>query len=373
MADDDQPFARPAPEPVYEPIGRGAGSAPWEDDDDGVPEPVPGVRLSAGLVLLGPIRTLGSVRFWTLAAGTTLGTWAAAAAAVMVLAPIDRQSDWFDAALLVYALAATLLPAAAAFLAVHWGMACYERCVASPEREVIGAIRPALLATAVRGLALAALVFCVLQLQALLAGAPNAVAVAAAGVVAVEGLVFGAMGVGIMAAVRDGRRGRAAGWALAGVMVAGSAGAAAAMVPWVRAVEPVTVAVNVQWGPGGTRVAYQCSSVGAGVAEVHHTERIMWLAAASPSVVLLALGTEADPAGAVLGWVPAALQEAADGTQVPCVHGEPRAKDAPGTPLALVGVGFQVLVAGALLAAGRTRAARIMPGRSGGPRKRGPA
>lgn len=55
-----------------------------------------------------------------------------------------------------------------------------------------------------------------------------------------------------------------------------------------RPVEPVTVAVNVQWGPAGTRQAYQCSEVPAGVAEVYHTERIMWLAAFSPSVVFLA-------------------------------------------------------------------------------------
>lgn len=44
----------------------------------------------------------------------------------------------------------------------------------------------------------------------------------------------------------------------------------------------------------------------------------MWLGAFSPSVVFLALGADADPAGVVLGWVPAAMQEAGDGTQVPC-------------------------------------------------------
>lgn len=96
---------------------------------------------------------------------------------------------------------------------------------------------------------------------------------------------------------RESRLARVAGLALAGIVVAGSAGGTGD-----RGSECAV-------GTAGTRQAYQCSEVPGGVAEVHHTERIMWLAAISPSVVFLALGADADPAGVVLGWVPAAMQE----------------------------------------------------------------
>lgn len=359
MADDDQPAVHPAPEPFYEPIGAnpgGTGSPSWEDDDDGGREQVRGGRPGMQLALADVVRSIRTARFWAQAGGAVLGTWAAAAAAVVTFASLGQGSGGYNAPMLVYALAATLVPSVAAFLAVAWGMQCHGQAAAAREPAVGGRILPALLATTFRGLVLAALTFCVLMLQSLAAGGSGAVAAAAAGVTAVEGAVFGAVGVGVAAAVRKSGPARVAGWVLAGILVAGSAGAAAALVPLVRAVEPVTVAMNVQWGPAGTRQAYECSGVPAGVAEVYHTERIMWLAAISPSVVFLALGADTDPAGAVLGWVPAAIQEAGDGTQVPCVNGEPLTRDSARMPLPVVGIAGQAIVAGALLAAGNRAA-----------------
>jgi hypothetical protein len=357
MADDDQPAVHPVAEPYYEPIGanaHGPGGPAWEDDDGGL-EQVRTGRMGLQLALADLAGSVRTVRFWALAGGAVLGTWAASAAAVVMFASLGQGSGGYHAPLLVYALAATLMPSVAAFIAVAWGMQCHRQMAAAGE-PAAGGIVPALLATTFRGVVLAALALCVLMLQALVAGAPGAVAAAAAGATAVEGAVFGAVGVGVAAAAGNSGPARVAGWALAAILVAGSAGAAAALVPLVRVVEPVTVAVNVQWGPAGTRLAYQCSEVPAGVAEVYHTERIMWLAAISPSVVFLGLGADADPAGVVLGWVPAALQEAGDGTQVPCVDGEPRARDSARMPLPVVGIAAQALVAGALLAAGNKAA-----------------
>lgn len=359
MAGDDQPPVRPVAEPFYEPIGAhagGPGGVGWENDDDGGPEKVHGGRLGMRLAFADLLRSIRTVRFWTLAGGAVLGTWFASTTAVVMFGSLVQGSDGYNAPLLVYALAATLMPSVAAFPAVAWGMQCHRQMGAARAPAAGGVILPALLATTFRGFVLAGLTLCALTLQALLAGAPGAVAAVAAGVTAVEGAVFGAVGVGVAAAAGNSGPARVAGGALAAILVAGSAGAAAALVPLVRVVEPVTVAMNVQWGPAGSRQAYQCSEVPAGVAEVYHTERIMWLAAISPSVVFLALGADADPAGAVLGWVPAALQEAAEGTQVPCVNGEPRANDSAPMPLPVVGIAGQAVVAGALLAAG-TKAA----------------
>lgn len=47
---------------------------------------------------------------------------------------------------------------------------------------------------------------------------------------------------------------------------------------------------------------------------------------------------------------------AGDGTQVPCVNGEPLAKDSARMPLPLVGNAGQAIVAGVVLAAGNRAA-----------------
>jgi hypothetical protein len=97
----------------------------------------------------------------------------------------------------------------------------------------------------------------------------------------------------------------------------------------------------------GTPIAYECSAVTAGTTEVYRTERIMWLPAASPSVVLLMLA--GDSGNELLGSLSTEMQSAADGVQVPCVNGEPRSKDAPRVPLPAIGLLLQAAVAAALL------------------------
>jgi hypothetical protein len=144
-----------------------------------------------------------------------------------------------------------------------------------------------------------------------------------------------------------------------------------ALFPAVRAEEPVTVVLNIERGPDGVPVAYDCAAEIVGVAEVFHTERIMWLAAPNPMMifVMVAAGAEggsdayADYTSAlggpgVLGWFPMALQATADGTQVPCVNSEPKAAGSFQTPLAAMGLAMQGGLAVGLLAAGHHAARR---------------
>ena len=116
--------------------------------------------------------------------------------------------------------------------------------------------------------------------------------------------------------------------------------------------------MNVVWGPGHTRVAYECSTELVGLAEVFHTERIVWLVAANPVVMFAMLASGGDTGEEALGWMPGALQEAADGTQVPCVNAEPRTKDAVRMPLEVIGLATQGVLAGGFLAGGQLAARR---------------
>ncbi|MEQ7738301.1 hypothetical protein, partial [Escherichia coli] len=105
----------------------------------------------------------------------------------------------------------------------------------------------------------------------------------------------------------------------------------------------------VERAPDGTPVAYQCSAISAGISEVYRTERIVWMPAASPSVVFVMLAGQAGDGADLFGWLAAALQDAADGSSIPCIGGEPRSKDTPRMPLAVLGLLLQTAVAGVLL------------------------
>lgn len=360
VADDPKPAAGLHQEPVFEPIGPGTdndarAAGPHEDADTGL-HGFPRARFArANLdrVLADWLAGIRTIRFWFSVAAAVLGTWAATGA-VVLLAPSGGEGSPLVQPLLVYSLASALMPATAAFLAVTWGVHAEGRFRARPGRPGGSLLNP-VLATALRGMALGALVLGVLLVQAWIAGAPGTVAAVSAGVVLVECVVFGAIGAGLSAWAGRRRLAPAAGWMLCIAFVAGAPAAAIALLPLVRAEEPVTVALNVEWAPDGTRVAFRCSEIDGGVSEIYHTERLMWLPALSPPVLFLMLGAEVDKAGHVLGWVPAALQEAADARQVPCVQGQPRSRDEPRMPMALVGFLGQAAVAGAIVAGGYRR------------------
>lgn len=371
VADDPQPAAGIPREPFFEPIGPDADNSSGEDRNEGADtgrsgHPRPGFA-KANLVpgVADWLISMTTIRFWATVAAAVLCTWAAAGS-VVLLAPPGGGDGPEVFPLLVYSLASALMPGTAGLLAVAWGAHAEVRFRGRRGRTEGFALVAVLLATALRGLVLGAVVLGVLLVQAWIAGAPGAVAAVSAGVVLVECGVFGAMGAGLSAWAGRPRLANAAGWLLALAFVAGAPAAAIGLVPLVRVEERVTVALNVERAPDGTRLAFRCSGIDAGITEVYHTERLMWLPALSPSVLFLMVGAEADRDGKVLGWVPAALQEAADGTQVPCVQGQPRSREEPRAPLPAMGLLGQAAIAGALMAGGY-RSTRHRDGPRGNP------
>ena len=355
-----QDEGRRGDDPVYEAIGPGwnNGTQDMQDDAGWSPRPAGPARVALAAAagdLLASVRTL---RFWLVAAAVPLATCLFAVALIGVAAPDDMQPE--EARWLGCLLAAAMMPASSALLAVHWGLLGSRRPSARnpPSGLDPGPLAP-FLAVAARGLAVAVIALILLVLQAGLAGVSAAgTAGASAGVVVLEFAIFGAVGAGVSALLRRRLWASILGWTVAVVLVLGNAVAVWALIPAVRADEPVAVAMNVVWGPGHTRVAYECSTELVGLAEVFHTERIVWLVAANPVVMFAMLASGGDSGEEALGWMPGALQEAADGTQVPCVNAEPRTKDTVRMPLEVIGLATQGVLAGGFLAGGQLAARR---------------
>ncbi|WP_235423585.1 hypothetical protein [Pseudarthrobacter chlorophenolicus] len=370
MPDQRQPSGSPAPEPFFEPIGRDPGppgadpsGSPntWDDDgDDGGRTAGPALRAAVLSAVVAWRGSMVSLRFWAVAVGAACAAWALAAGLVWALAAAEGdQAGLVPASPLIYVLASSLLPAAAALVGMHWGMACQLRRAA--DGEPYGGFLPAVLATALQCLVFAVLVLVSLLIQAAVAGGPGSVAATAAGLAAGEGILFGAMGVAVAALVARPVLANVAGWVLGLFLVAGTLVAGALLVPAVRSEEPVTVALNVHRDADGTPVAYECSQIPAGTVEVYRTERIMWLPPVSPIVVLMMLAGEPGPGQELPGWLSAELQTAADGTRVPCVNGEPRNLDSPRMPLAAAGLLLQAGLTGVLLGGAHVAASRRRP------------
>lgn len=358
--DDRQDTDRPGEEPVYEPIGPGwnAGTREAADDAGWEPQPAGPARVALSLAFSDWLRSVRTVRFWLVSAAVPLVTSLAAWILVVAVAPQAQQADQLFGA---YLLAAALIPATSSFLALHWAVA---RVRHFPGHRGGGPISPvpgplaAFFAVAARGPLVAALALLLLSVLAGIAGVSADMAGTAAGVVVLEFAVFGAIGAGLSEMFRRRWLAVTFGWTVAGALVVGNAVAVWALLPAVRADEPVAVTMNVVRGSGGIPEAYECAPELAGMAEVFHTERIVWMLASNPVVLLIMLADEGEGNREVMGWMHGVLQEAADGTQVPCVNGEPRTKDDPRMPLEVVGLVTQGVLAGGILAGGQVAAVR---------------
>lgn len=348
-------------EPVYVPIGPGWNGSFQDGEDDAGwgPRPLGLVQVALAAAVRDWLRSVRTVRFWLLAAGVPVAT--SAAAWVLLAAAIVPREDPHQAGGLfwVYLLAAAFMPATSVFLAAHWGVAGLHRLHRhrAPAPRDPGPLA-VFLAVAGRGLVVAALALLLLLVHARLAGVSDAMAGVAAGVVALEFAVFGAVGAGVSALLRRRLWAALAGWGVAAAFVVGNAAAFSALLPAVRTEEPVAVAMNVQWGPARTRLAYDCAPLLERTADVFHTERIAWLLASNPVVMFVMFADNGGSNDEGPAWVPAALQEAADGTRVPCVNAEHRSKDAEPMPMGLVGLATQSALAGAFLIAGQLAARR---------------
>lgn len=347
-------------EPVYEVIGPGWNGLTQDSEDDHgwAPQPAGIARQALSLAAADWLRSLRTVRFWLVSAAVPVAT---SAAVWFFLAALGPQEDAYQAGsrIWTYLLAAALMPAAASFLALHWGIAGLlgssgRRAPDSPEP---GPLAPFFAVTA-RGAVVAALALILLQVQAGLAGVSGWMAWVSAGVVALEFVVFGAIGAGASALRPHSIRAAVLGWSVAGALVAGNAVAVWALMPAVRADEPVSVAMNITRTPDGIPEAYECAPELSGTAEVFHTERIVWLLAANPVVLVVMFAGDGGTNEEGPGWMSGSLQVAADGMQVPCVNAEPRTKDAARMPLEATGLAIQGTLAGAFLAGGLLAARR---------------
>jgi hypothetical protein len=173
----------------------------------------------------------------------------------------------------------------------------------------------------------------------------------AAVVIVLEFLVFGGIGAGASWWFSR-KAGRVVAWSAASLLLLGNVMAVVALLPAVRADERVLVAVNIQRDDSGRMLSWECLPEFRALTEVYHTERIVWMAASNPLVLFGLLGGEADSEEDVLSWLPGELQNAAGGSQVPCLEGQERDGSGVELPLATVGIALQMSLGGAILAGG---------------------
>ncbi|MET3175944.1 UNVERIFIED_ORG: hypothetical protein ABIB52_003817 [Arthrobacter sp. UYCu721] len=351
MADENYPAAD---EPLYEPIG--AEKIQHDDENDAGDTSSPGgaqVRLLVRGALASALLTVRSARFWWESAAILGACWGTGTLLVIVLVAggdLPPESHAW-----VYMLTAALLVLVSCVLAVRWGDVQRGAGPEPAEGDVDGPLLDWARCSA-KGLIFAAVSVVFLLLLAFWSESSPAVAGVSFVLIILEVMVFGGIGAGA-ARWFEGQRGRVLAWGVAALLLVGNVVAVIALLPSVRAYEPVLVAINIQRDEFGRVISYQCSPEIRGIAEVYHTERIFWMATSNPMVILVLIASEAESRENALDWLPGELQSAAEGTQVLCVEGQEREKTGAEMPLALIGVGTQSGAAGILLAGGH-RAAR---------------
>ncbi|MDQ5861008.1 MAG: hypothetical protein M3536_01950 [Actinomycetota bacterium] len=351
MADEKYPAAD---EPLYEPIG--AGKIQHDDENDAGDTSSPGgaqVRLLVRSARAAALLTVRSGRFWWESAAILGACWGTGT--LFVIALVTGGDLPPESHAWVYMLTAAMLVLVSCVLAVRWGDVQRGTRPDPAEGSVDGPLLDWARCSA-KGLVFASVSVVFLLLLAFWSESSPAVAGVTYVLMMLEVMVFGGIAAGA-ARWFEGQWGRALAWGVAALLLVGNVVAVIALLPSVRAYEPVLVAINIQRDELGRVVSYRCSPEVRGIAEVYHTERIFWMATSNPMVILALIAGEAEPKENALGWLPGELQNAAEGTQVPCVEGQEQEKTGAEMPLALIGVGMQSGAAGILLAGGH-RAAR---------------
>jgi hypothetical protein len=332
-------------EPVYEVIGAGRLNPPAAEDEDGPPGGPGAAQVILGQALADIAGSVRSGRFWWQGTMILLASLGAALLTVVATGG-NLPPDAFGGA---YILAAALLVVVSCVLALWWGR---HPGKTEEGRKLTGA-GPFLHWTVAcgRGAVFAALSAFFLLGLALATKSSPAVAGVAAGLALLEFLVFGAIGAGTLWWFSK-NTGRVVAWSAALLLLAGNVIAVAVLLPAVRTSEHVLVTVNIERDDSGRLVSWQCLPELRGSAEVYHTERIAWIAATNPLVLFGVLAAESGSQDDALAWLPGEMQNAADGSQVPCVEGQERDRTAVESPLAAIGIALQMAVGGVFLAGG---------------------
>ncbi|MDI2036596.1 hypothetical protein [Paenarthrobacter nitroguajacolicus] len=348
-------------EPEYEVIGGGL------IDDQGTAERIAhdgptlagnprGVFTTAAQVAWQDARTsFTSWWFWLACVVGIAAVWGAAAA----LVGWADAMGWFDRQVTgaVFLIMAALSAMLAAVLGMGWG---FRHPAAGPtSRTTVSSVLALSLAGLLRGLALAAPAFVLLLIVGLSSGGRIALAGVAVVVIVLETAIFGLMGAGARACFAGVGPGVALSAALLAVLCFGNVTVTALLLPGTTGTDQASVPVNVERDSAGEITAYQCVGDLRPV-EVARTERIAWLAASNPALLLGSVGAGFVPTDSEFGWVLAGLQWAADGPsrQVPCLGGESSEALPPTVPVAVTGFALQALVAALVLIPGRWLASR---------------
>lgn len=301
--------------------------------------------------------SFASWRFW---AACALGIAAAGGAAAATVAAAEANG-WFGVPLASarYLLMAVFMALPAAVLGAIWGF-----------RHSRGRLPVVLLSGAWRGLAIAAVAGAVLLVVGIAVGGPAALTGAAVVVIVLEVVVFGLIGAGARTCFAAAAPGAFLATLVVAFLCVGNVLATVLLLPGTVGMGQASVPVNVQRDESGTVTAYECVGELRPV-EVAHTDRVVWVAAANPALILGSIGADMVPTGSDLGWVLAGLQRTADGPSrdVPCLDGVPGDGRAPSIPVALTGLALQALTAALVVIPGRrldARRRRVTPG-SGSP------
>ncbi|MET4590965.1 hypothetical protein [Arthrobacter sp. 754] len=353
--DDDWPDkSRPIEEPVYEAIGPGALNEPAGENGEGAPPGAQIARAVLGQALEAGLRSVQSGRFWALTAAAFLGS--VCCGLVLAIVVVTGGDLPPEALTWAYILTAASLIVVSCVVAVRWtiNQAAALKGAERDEGPGASAAGPLLdwAAASGRGAAFAAAAGVFLLVLAYLSGSPPALAGVAAAVILLELLVFGAIAAGA-SAWSNRTAARFVAWTAAITLLVGNVMAVVALLPAVRSYERVVVAVNIERDEYGRPVSWGCLPESKGLAEVYHTERIVWLAAGNPLVIFALLAGQTEPREDSLAWLPGELQNAAEGSQVPCVEGRERQETGAELPLAAAGVALQLGVAGAFLGGGQ--------------------
>ncbi|SDX13312.1 hypothetical protein SAMN04487912_107236 [Arthrobacter sp. cf158] len=284
--------------------------------------------------------------FWLACAVGIALSWGMAAAVV----GWGEANGWFETPVTssTYLIMAAFLALMAAVLGVIWGF-----------RNIQGSFLGLLLAGAMRGVALSAPAFAVLLAIAISVGGPIGLAAAAVVVMVLEVALFGLMGAGSRACFTKGAPGAALAAALTVFFCVLNVVVTVLLLPGTSGTDQASVPVNVERDDTGRITSYECIGSLHPV-EVAHTDRVAWLAASNPALLLGSVGAGFVPTDNEVGWVLAGLQWAADGParDVPCLGGESSEGLAPSMPVALTGFAAQTATAALLAVAGRRLAAR---------------
>ncbi|MBT2584869.1 hypothetical protein [Arthrobacter sp. ISL-95] len=284
--------------------------------------------------------------FWAACALGIAVAWGTAAAVVAV----GEANGWFDVSAVsaIYLIMALFLPLAAAVLGAVWGF-----------RHSHGRRFVVLLSGAMRGAALAAMAGAALFVVRLNDGGPMALTGAAVVVIVIEVALFGLIGAGSRRCFARAAPGAALAAAVVAFLCLGNVVVTVLLLPGTTGMDHASVPANVERDDSGTVTAYECVGELRPV-EVAHTDRVAWLAAANPALLLGSLGADMVSPDNELGWVLAGLQWASDGPsrEVPCLGGESSDVRAPSMPVALTGLALQALTAALVVVPGYRLAAR---------------